>query len=101
MQTETLLPILLLVFLAIPIMQILRQRKQMKIIQQFQQSLEPGIVVETAGGIQGTVKAVRDTTVVLEISSGVEMTIARNRIIHAISGATTDSANPSVNSTEA
>lgn len=98
MNPEQLLPILLLVFLAIPVMQILRQRKQMKIIQQFQQSIEPGLVVETAGGIHGTVNKVNETTVVLEISRGVEMTIARNRIIHAISdpasstSATTDDA---------
>ena len=63
--------IILILFLALPIMQIVRQNKSMKRIQEFRSQLQPGMTVETAGGLHGRVVAVRGDVLDLQIAPGV------------------------------
>lgn len=63
--------IILILFLALPIMQIVRQNKSMKRIQEFRSQLQPGMAVETAGGLHGRVVAVRGDVLDLRIAPGV------------------------------
>ena len=63
--------LILILFLALPIMQIVRQNKSMKRIQEFRSQLQPGMAVETAGGLHGRVVAVRGDVLDLRIAPGV------------------------------
>ncbi|WP_340055782.1 preprotein translocase subunit YajC [Corynebacterium parakroppenstedtii] len=63
--------IILILFLALPIMQIVRQNKSMKRIQEFRSQLQPGMAVGTAGGLHGRVVAVRGDVLDLQIAPGV------------------------------
>lgn len=63
--------LILILFLALPIMQIVRQNKSMKRIQEFRSQLEPGMAVETAGGLHGRVVAVKGDVLDLQIAPGV------------------------------
>ena len=46
----------------------------------FRKNLEVGQEVITAGGIYGKIKEIEDSTVVLEVASGVKIKIDRNSI---------------------
>lgn len=50
-------------------------------------ALEVGDRVVTAGGIHGTVRAVADETVVVEVAAGVALTVARAAIVRRLEGA--------------
>ncbi|MDN8623528.1 MULTISPECIES: preprotein translocase subunit YajC [Corynebacterium] len=63
--------LILILFLALPIMQIVRQNKSMKRIQEFRSQLQPGMAVETAGGLHGRVVAVKGDVLDLQIAPGV------------------------------
>lgn len=63
--------IILILFLALPIMQVVRQNKSMKRIQEFRSQLQPGMAVETAGGLHGRVVTVRGDVLDLQIAPGV------------------------------
>ena len=56
------------------------QNKQQKEINNFRKNLEVGQSVVTAGGIYGKIKEIEDTTVIVEIASGVKIKIDRNSI---------------------
>ena len=56
------------------------QNKKQKEIANFRKSLEVGQAVVTAGGIYGKIKGIEDTTVVVEIASGVKITVDKNSI---------------------
>ena len=56
------------------------QNKKQKEIANFRKSLEVGQSVITAGGIYGKVKEIEDSTVVVEIASGVKIKVDRNSI---------------------
>ena len=56
------------------------QNKKQKAIQNFRRGLEVGQEVVTAGGIYGIIKEIGDTTVTLEIASGVKIRMDRNSI---------------------
>ncbi|MEJ4112423.1 preprotein translocase subunit YajC [Corynebacterium kroppenstedtii] len=63
--------IVLILFLALPIMQIVRQNKSMKRIHEFRSQLKPGMAVETAGGLHGVVVAVHGDVLDLNIAPGI------------------------------
>ena len=58
------------------------QNKKQKEIMNFRNSLSAGQEVVTIGGIYGTIKSVNeaDNTVVLEIATGVKITVAKEGI---------------------
>jgi preprotein translocase subunit YajC len=78
-----LFPIILLVVMALLLFVLpARQRKKMQAqTQAMQQSLTVGTPVMTTSGIHGTVAALGDTTVDLEIAPGVVVTFARPAIL--------------------
>lgn len=56
------------------------QNKKQKEIAAFRKNLEVGQEVITAGGIYGKIKEVEESTIVLEIASGVKIKIDRNSV---------------------
>lgn len=65
-----LLTLVLIVFLAVPILNINRQKKAMNTIEQFRSQLTPGQRVETAGGLRGVVVEVKGDSTLLEVAPG-------------------------------
>ncbi len=80
---EQFFPIILLALLVVILFVLpARQRKRMQArTQAMQESLTIGTPVMTTGGLYGTVVAVADTTVDLEIAPGVVVTFARPGIL--------------------
>ena len=80
---EQLFPfVLLAVMLVVLIVLPARQRKRMQApTEAMQKSLTPGTPVMTSSGLHGTVAALGDTTVDLEIAPGVVVTFARQAIL--------------------
>ena len=56
------------------------QSKKAKEERKFRDSLQKGDKVVTAGGIQGKVAEVKDTTIVIEVSNGVNIVVEKNFI---------------------
>lgn len=56
------------------------QQKKQKEIKKFREGIEVGDNVVTAGGIYGKVRRLRDTTVSLEIASGVVITVDKGSV---------------------
>ncbi|MEG2613102.1 MAG: preprotein translocase subunit YajC, partial [Alistipes sp.] len=55
-----------------------KRRKQM---QTFRDSLKKGSKIVTAGGIYGTVKEVKETTVLIEVDGNVTLRIDKNMVV--------------------
>jgi preprotein translocase subunit YajC len=77
-----LLPILLLVLFWV--VAIRPQRKRQRETAAMQSSLEPGQQVMTGAGMLGTVQAIEDDVVVLEIAPGVQTRHVRQAIVRVI-----------------
>nr|WP_120492456.1 preprotein translocase subunit YajC [Corynebacterium lactis] len=78
-----LLLVLLVIFLALPLWQIVKQNKQVRNIREMQSKLVPGAEVITGSGLHGIVVDASETTVDLTIADGVvtrweKAAIARN-----------------------
>ena len=56
------------------------QQKRQKEIKKFRESLAPGSDIVTAGGIYGTIKEVKVTYFVVEISNGVRIRIDKGSV---------------------
>lgn len=56
------------------------QQKRQKEIKKFRESLGAGSDIVTAGGIYGTIKEVKDTYFVVEISNGVRIRIDKGSV---------------------
>ncbi|MCM1065978.1 MAG: preprotein translocase subunit YajC [Muribaculaceae bacterium] len=56
------------------------QQKRQKEIKKFRESLDRGSKVVTAGGIYGTIKEVRDTYFVIEVSNGVSIRVDKGSV---------------------
>lgn len=56
------------------------QQKRQKKIKKFRESLAPGSDIVTAGGIYGTIKEVKVTYFVVEISNGVRIRIDKGSV---------------------
>ncbi|MDR2890439.1 MAG: preprotein translocase subunit YajC [Alistipes sp.] len=59
------------------------QQKQQKELAKFRESLERGSRVVTAGGIHGTVKEVKQSTIVIQIDSNVAIEVDKGMIMRA------------------
>lgn len=82
--------LILLVLLFIPsFLMMRRQRKQQGELQAMQASLTPGDRVVTSAGIHGRISALTDTTVLLEVAPGVEITLERIAILRSVPDAAT------------
>lgn len=67
------------------------QRKQQKELKERQDALKIGDEVITNSGIYGTVRAVKDDTIKLEIATGTIIKIAKSCIVQTQAPATTES----------
>lgn len=73
--------ILIVVLIAIFYFFMIRpQTKRQNEIKKFREGLKPGDNIVTAGGIYGKIKKVEDTTFVVEVTSGVSLTIDKNSV---------------------
>ncbi len=68
---QTILLLLIFLFLALPIWQIVKQNKQVRTIREMQDKLSPGAEVITGSGMHGVVVDTTDTTVDLIIADGI------------------------------
>ena len=57
------------------------QQKRQKEIKKFRESLNKGSKIVTAGGIYGTVKEVKETSLLIEVDSDVTLRIDKNMIM--------------------
>ena len=77
--------ILIVVLIAIFYFFMIRpQTKRQNEIKKFREGLKPGDNVVTAGGIYGKIKKVQDTTFVVEVTSGVSLTIDKNSVYPSV-----------------
>jgi preprotein translocase subunit YajC len=74
------LPILILLFVVMWLLVIRPQRKRQAEQQRILESIAPGEEVLTAGGLYGTIRAVDDDEVRLEIAPGVEVRVSRRAV---------------------
>ena len=65
------------------------QQKQQKELAKFRSSLEKGQKVITAGGIHGTIKEVKEATVVINVDSNVSIEVDKGMIVRAPGDTTT------------
>ncbi|MDK7134240.1 preprotein translocase subunit YajC [Corynebacterium sp. UMB4614] len=83
-MNSLILILIVVVFIALPLLQIRKQNQRMKQIREFQDSLQPGMVVQMTSGIQGRVTHVGDTSIDLEISPAVVTTWDRAAVLQAV-----------------
>lgn len=77
---ELLLPLLIVVLFGLMVMQMVRQRKTMKQVQELQNDLQPGDLVMTTAGLHAKVVETSEATLDLEIAPGVVSTWDRRVI---------------------
>ena len=82
----SLTPILMiaLLFVVMYFMMIRPQQKRRREAEQMQAALAPGDEVVTIGGLHGTVTAVEDETILLEVAPGVQTRYARPAVARVI-----------------
>ena len=78
---------ILLMFLVMCLFMIRPQQKKQKEMEKFRNELKKGDKVVTIGGIYGTVKEIRDTTVDIEISNGVSIRVDKSSLVKDFSDA--------------
>ncbi|MDE6198106.1 MAG: preprotein translocase subunit YajC [Muribaculaceae bacterium] len=71
---------ILILFVIFYFFMIRPQQKLQKEIRKFRESLDRGSKVVTAGGIYGTIKEVRDTYFIIEISNGVSIRVDKGSV---------------------
>ena len=57
------------------------ESKRRKAMQKFREGLKKGDKIVTAGGIYGTVKEIRETTLLIEVDSNVTLRIDKNMVV--------------------
>ena len=57
------------------------ESKRRKEMQKFREGLKKGDKIVTAGGIYGTVKEIRETTLLIEVDSNVTLCIDKNMVV--------------------
>ncbi len=77
------LPLLVIVFLAIPLLQMRKQNKQLNDIRAFQAQIAVGQRVKTTSGLFATVVALNEDHVRLNIAPGVEVEWDRAALLQA------------------
>jgi preprotein translocase subunit YajC len=78
---------ILLMFVVMWLFMIRPQQKKQKEMDKFRKELSKGDKVVTIGGIYGTVKEIRDTTVDIEISQGVNIRVDKASLVKDFSDA--------------
>lgn len=78
---------MVLIFVVMWLFMIRPQQKQQKELAKFRNSLEKGTKVVTAGGIHGTVKEVKQTTIVVQIDKDVAIEVDKGMIMRSPSDA--------------
>lgn len=76
----SLLIMMVMIFVIMYFFMIRPQNKKRKEIENFRKGLEVGQSVVTAGGIYGKIKEIEDSTVIVEIASGVKIKVDKNSI---------------------
>jgi preprotein translocase subunit YajC len=71
------------IFVVMWLFMIRPQQKQQKELAKFRNSLEKGHKVVTAGGIHGTVKEIKPTTVVMQIDKDVTIEVDKGMIMRS------------------
>jgi preprotein translocase subunit YajC len=71
------LPFFVLILVGFYLLIIRPQRARAKAAQQLQDSLEPGVEVMTTAGIFGTLTEIRDDSVIIEVSPGVNLRVVK------------------------
>lgn len=72
---------MVLIFVVMYFLMIRPQQKRQKELTKFRNSLEKGAKIITAGGIYGTIKEVKDTTVLVEVDSNVTLRLDKSMIM--------------------
>jgi preprotein translocase subunit YajC len=75
--------VMVLIFVVMWLFMIRPQQKQQKELAKFRNSLEKGSKVVTAGGIHGTVKEIKQTTIVIQIDNNVAIEVDKGMIMRA------------------
>ena len=57
------------------------QQKRQKELQQFRDELQPGSKIVTIGGIHGVVKSINESTIIVAIADGVNVSFEKSAII--------------------
>lgn len=57
------------------------ESKRRKELQKFREGLKKGDKIVTAGGIYGTVKEIKETTLLIEVDSNVTLRIDKNMVV--------------------
>ena len=89
-SSPNLLPILIIVvlFVLLYMTMIRPQRNRQRQAQQMQSTVMPGSRIRTTAGIYGTVKAVEDGDVVVEIAPGVDIRMLRRAVMEVVQDGT-------------
>ncbi len=82
-SSTSMIVMMVLVFIAMWFFMIRPQQKQQKELAKFRSSLEKGAKVVTAGGIHGTVKEVKQSTIVIQIDKDVAIEVDKGMIMRA------------------
>ena len=86
------LPFFALILVAFYLLIIRPQRNRAKAAQQLQDSLEPGVEIMTTAGIFGTLTEIRDDSVLIEVSPGVTLRVAKAAVGRVITDDAADDA---------
>jgi preprotein translocase subunit YajC len=89
-SSPNLLPILIIVvlFVLLYMTMIRPQRNRQRQAQQMQSIVEPGAKIRTTAGIYGTVIAVEDGDVVVEVAPGVNIRMLRRAVMEVVQDGT-------------
>lgn len=66
------------------------QQKRQKEIKKFREGLQNGDRVVTAGGIYGKIRGVKETTFVIEVANGINITVDKNSVYPSAEVAASD-----------
>ena len=72
---------LALIFVVMWFFMIRPQRKQQKELQAFRDGLKRGDKVVTIGGIYGTVREIKEGSVLIEVDSNVKIRVSKNALV--------------------
>ncbi len=81
--TTSMIIMMVAIFVVMWLFMIRPQQKQQKELAKFRSSLEKGTKVVTAGGIHGTVKEVKQSTIVIQIDKDVAIEVDKGMIMRA------------------
>ncbi len=75
------LGMMLLIFVVMWLFMIRPQQKRQKELNNFRNSLQKGMKIITAGGIYGTIKEVKDNSVLVEVDSNVTLRLDKSMVM--------------------